>query len=58
MTNNIDTIYNELESLYPEAGYASRATIFRVALNDGIITEDEYDRARSYYGRLWTYTGD
>ena len=58
MRNNIDVIYGELESLYPEAGYASRATIFRMALNDEIITEEEYDRARSYYGRLWNYTGD
>lgn len=54
----INKLYNELERMYPDGGYVSRATIFRYALNDGKITEDVYNQAREYYGRLWNYTGD
>jgi hypothetical protein len=48
-----------LESLYPiEANYGSKCSLYNDGLQDGIITTDEFDDARDYYGRLWHYTGD
>lgn len=59
MTNvNISKLYNELERLYPDGGYVSRATIFDSALKDGKITKEIRDEARKYYGSLWNYVGD
>lgn len=54
----IEKLYNELEGIYPDGGYASRATLFNRALNEGRISVEDRDRAREYYGSLWNYTGD
>ena len=54
----INKLYIELEHLYPDGGYVSRATIFNRALNEGKITKEVRDEARDYYGSLWNYTGD
>ena len=56
--NDIDELYNKLESEDPEGGYASRSTIFRKACQNGKITEDVCMQAREYYGSLWNYVGD
>lgn len=59
MTNReIDELCRELEGSYPDGGYVSRATIFNRAFNEGRITKEVRDRAREYYGSLWTYVGD
>lgn len=55
---DIRKLCRELEDLYPDGGYMSRAYLFNRALNEGRITEDVRDRARDYYGSLWTYVGD
>lgn len=55
---DISKLCYELEDLYPDSGYVSRATIFNRALEDGRITEETRDEAREYYGMLWNYTGD
>lgn len=38
--------------------YNSRMTYWRSALHAGIVTREEYDAARTYYGSLWDYVGD
>jgi hypothetical protein len=49
----------ELSNLYPmEANYGSRCSLWLCALNDGVVSREEYEGARDYYGRLWTYVGD
>lgn len=55
---DIRKLCNELEADYEDGGYMSRATIFNRALREGKITEEIRDKAREYYGRLWTYVGD
>lgn len=54
----IEDLYNTLKGNYEDGGYVSRAAIFNRALNEGIITEDTYNKAREYYGSLWNYVGD
>ena len=54
----IRELYNELEGMYSDGGYVSRAAIFNRALNEGKISVEVRDRAREYYGKLWTYVGD
>ena len=47
-----------LISKHPEIAYCSRATIFQKALEDGEITEAQYNAAKEYYGKLWEYVCD
>lgn len=48
-----------LASSYPtEDMYGSRCSLFGMGLHDGAITQDVYNHARQYYGRLWDYVGD
>lgn len=48
-----------LEDLYPvDANYSSRCSVYQNGLKDGIITKNEFEAARNYYGRLWNYVGD
>ena len=52
-------LYNKFEGMYnPYPVQMSRAEAFRKARNDGLITDEEYDEAQEFYGRLWNYTGD
>lgn len=55
---DIRKLCNKLEDSYSDGGYVSRATLFNRALNEGKITEEVRDRAKDYYGKLWTYVGD
>ena len=49
----------ELEGKYPiEAMYNSRCSLWSAGLRDGIVDNELYDKARTYYGNLWTYVGD
>ena len=58
-TTNLDELYNKLESIYnPYPVQMSRAEAFGKAMNDGLITDEEYKEAREFYGNLWNYTGD
>lgn len=47
-----------LEELYPEERNGCRCYLFKNGLRDGLITPEEYGEARTYYGKLWDYTGD
>ena len=38
--------------------YGSRQSYWALALNQKVITRQEYDYAATYYGTLWTYRGD
>ena len=52
-------LYNKLEGMYnPYPVQMSRAEAFRKARKDRLITDEEYDEAREFYGNLWNYTGD
>lgn len=56
---DIDDLTNKLKTKYPdEANYSSKSTLYRRAFDDGVITKDEIEAARIYYGRLWRYAGD
>ena len=56
--DEIRELYKKLEDSYSDGGYVSRATLFNRALNEGKITLEVRDRAKEYYGKLWTYVGD
>lgn len=55
---DVREMINILESLYLDGGYVSRKTICSHALTDGIITQDEYNEVKEFYGSLWSYVGD
>ena len=42
--NKIESDRTNLELLFP--------------LENKVITKDEYNKAREYYGKLWFYVGD
>lgn len=49
----------ELEERFPNmAAYCSRCTLWTEGLRAGIVEKELYDKARAFYGRLWTYVGD
>ena len=57
--NHTEFIRANLELLFPhEANYGSRASLFGKALENKVITKDEYNKARECYGELWFYVGD
>jgi hypothetical protein len=41
-----------------EWSYNSRMTYWRSARNAGLITSEQFEQARIYYGSLWQYVGD
>ncbi len=52
-------LYGKFEGIYnPYPVQMSRAEAFGKARNDGLITGEEYNEAREFYGDLWSYTGD
>ena len=52
-------LYKKFEGMYnPYPVQMSRAEAFGKAMDDGLITEEEYKEARDFYGDLWYYTGD
>lgn len=38
-------------------GMDSMSMDYQAALDRGLITRDEYDRARTFHGRQWSYAG-
>jgi hypothetical protein len=38
--------------------YGSRQSYWAAALSNKVITIGDYENAKDYYGRLWTYRGD
>lgn len=54
----ICNLTNKLISMYPDGDYVSRQAIYQCGLNDGIVTRNEYDEAKRFYGSLWNYVGD
>ena len=54
-----DELYNKFECMYdPYPVQMSRAEIFGNAMEDGLITDEEYKEAHEFYGDLWYYIGD
>lgn len=52
-------LYLAFEQKYnPYPVQMSRCDAFTHALQDGIITESVFNKAREHYGSLWNYTGD
>ncbi len=52
-------LYSKFEDMYnPYPIQMSRSSAFGHALDDGLITQDIYDLACEYYGKLWNYVGD
>lgn len=47
-----------LMDLFPELVYNSHQTRHNKALQQGVISQQEYDAAKAYYGKGWDYTGD
>lgn len=39
-------------------GMGARYPEYDYALRHGLITQEQYDAAKRYYGRLWNYAGD
>ena len=59
MKKTYSEMYKEFEKKYnPYPVQMSRAEAFLKALNDKLITEEEYNEARKHYGELWFYVGD
>ena len=49
----------ELGKSYPfEYALNCKASLWGCGLRANKVSEELYDKARAYYGRLWTYTGD
>lgn len=48
----------ELEVLYPIEAFGSKASLWSEGLRDDVVDINLYNKAREYYGRLWTYAGD
>ena len=56
---DINEMYKEFEKKYnPYPVQMSRYSAFNCALKDGLIDKEIFDKARKYYGELWTYVGD
>lgn len=59
MAKTFNEMYWEFEKKYnPYPVQMSRAEAFGRALKDGLITEEEYNKARAYFKKLWLYVGD
>ena len=59
MAKDYSKMYDEFERKYnPYPVQMSRAEAFQHALNDGLITKEQYKEASEYFGNLWFYTGD
>lgn len=56
--SEVERLNGKLINIYTNGFYISKASLFRMGLDDGIITEDEFWGAREYYGSLWNYVGD
>lgn len=58
-TKDWNKMYWEFEERYnPYPVQMARYEAFRHALKDGLITEEEYNEAARYFGKLWNYVGD
>lgn len=55
---DVKEVYHRICAQYPYACYGSFCSAFSDAKRDGFITDDEYQAAHVYYGRLWFYAGD
>ena len=55
----IHKLYREFERRYNDVPVQmSRCDAFGHALDDGLITREEYEFIKKFYGSLWNYTGD
>ena len=56
---DFNEMYQKFERKYnPYPVQMSRAEAFGHALDDGLIDEETYMKARKYFGNLWFYVGD
>lgn len=55
----ISQISRNLETLLPiEYAYGSKSSLWLCGLNTGLVTQEQFNKARDYYGSLWSYVGD
>ena len=58
-STEIHRMYREFERRYnPYPVQMSRCDAFGHALEDQLITREEYEHIRIFYGSLWNYVGD
>jgi len=58
-TNPVTEKTRELGVIHPiEAMYGSRSSLWNCALDDGSVSQELYDEAKKYYGKMWDYVGD
>lgn len=56
---SVTCMHKKLSAIYPKIeAYESRAKLWLVARNAGVITDAQYIKARVYFGTLWNYIGD
>lgn len=56
MSINIENLTSLLEFRYQDkTKYNSKAGLYVLALMDKHISKEEYDSARSYYGKTWSF---
>ena len=56
---DIQILTRRLGDEYPiEDMYGSRASLYGRGLKDDLITKEQYEIAKKYYGNLWHYVGD
>ena len=59
MHENMRNQHNAILSLCPtHQRYGSSQGQYSWALHVGLISRQEYDAAKSYYGSTWNYCGD
>jgi hypothetical protein len=57
--NEINAMYRKFEYKYNKIPVEmSRCDAFSSALRDGLISQDEFNYIRTFYGNLWNYTSD
>lgn len=55
---SIDHYRKILEAVYlTEENYGSGCSLWSEGLKDGVVTQELYNQAREYYGKLWNYVG-
>jgi hypothetical protein len=47
-----------LSKKIPNFQYGSASTLFREGYKANLITKEELEMARDFYGNLWNYAGD
>lgn len=55
----VDAKTRELGKKFPiEYAYGSKCSLWQKGLEKNLVTQQLFEEAQRYYGRLWNYTGD